>query len=143
MQAHCKINVAVGDVVKYGDALLVLEAMKMENVIKASGEAIVSQVKVSKAIVWRRDNCSLNLNNMNRLFSSEPLWGNHGLGIVRIVVGLLMVYHGHEVFRTELMKSYTEWEIFKGSVGTFKVYAGKTAELLAGISLTHWVCSLE
>ena len=73
---------------------------------------------------------------MNRLFSSEPLWGNHGLGIVRIVVGLLMVYHGHEVFRTELMKSYTEWEIFKGSVGTFKVYAGKTAELLAGISLT-------
>lgn len=43
-----KINVAVGDVVKPGDALLVLEAMKMENVIKASGEAIVSQVKVSK-----------------------------------------------------------------------------------------------
>lgn len=43
-----KINVAAGDAVKPGDALLVLEAMKMENVIKASGEARVSQVKVSK-----------------------------------------------------------------------------------------------
>jgi biotin carboxyl carrier protein len=43
-----KINVAVGDTVKTGDALLVLEAMKMENMIKASGEATVSVVKVSK-----------------------------------------------------------------------------------------------
>jgi biotin carboxyl carrier protein len=43
-----KINVAPGDVVKTGDALLVLEAMKMENMIKASGEATVSQVKVKK-----------------------------------------------------------------------------------------------
>lgn len=43
-----KINVNVGDVVNAGDALLVLEAMKMENVIKASGEATVSQIKVNK-----------------------------------------------------------------------------------------------
>jgi biotin carboxyl carrier protein len=43
-----KINVAVGDTVKAGDALLVLEAMKMENMIKASGDATVSVVKVSK-----------------------------------------------------------------------------------------------
>jgi biotin carboxyl carrier protein len=43
-----KINVAVGDVVKPGDALIVLEAMKMENVIKSIGEATVSQVKVKK-----------------------------------------------------------------------------------------------
>jgi biotin carboxyl carrier protein len=43
-----KINVAVGDTVKPGDALLVLEAMKMENMIKASADAIVSLVKVKK-----------------------------------------------------------------------------------------------
>jgi acetyl/propionyl-CoA carboxylase alpha subunit len=43
-----KINVAAGDVVKQSDALLVLEAMKMENMIKASADATVSQVKVKK-----------------------------------------------------------------------------------------------
>ena len=43
-----KVNVSVGDTVKPGDALLVLEAMKMENMIKASTEAKVSQVKVKK-----------------------------------------------------------------------------------------------
>lgn len=43
-----KINVAVGDMVKAGDALLVLEAMKMENMIKASGDATVSQLKIKK-----------------------------------------------------------------------------------------------
>jgi acetyl/propionyl-CoA carboxylase alpha subunit len=43
-----KINVAAGDVVRSGDALIVLEAMKMENVIKSSGEATVSQVKIKK-----------------------------------------------------------------------------------------------
>lgn len=43
-----KINVNTGDSVKAGDALLVLEAMKMENVIKAAGDATVSQLKVTK-----------------------------------------------------------------------------------------------
>jgi acetyl/propionyl-CoA carboxylase alpha subunit len=43
-----KVNVAEGDVVKPGDALLVLEAMKMENVIKATGEATVSKLKIKK-----------------------------------------------------------------------------------------------
>jgi biotin carboxyl carrier protein len=43
-----KVNVAVGDVVKPGDPLLVLEAMKMENMIKASAEGKVSQVKIKK-----------------------------------------------------------------------------------------------
>lgn len=39
-----RINVKAGDEVKKGDALLVLEAMKMENVIKATGDAIVKKV---------------------------------------------------------------------------------------------------
>jgi biotin carboxyl carrier protein len=43
-----KINVMAGDTVKPGDALLVLEAMKMENMIKASAEATISLVKVKK-----------------------------------------------------------------------------------------------
>lgn len=43
-----KVNVQVGEKVKAGDALLVLEAMKMENMIKASAEATVAQVKIKK-----------------------------------------------------------------------------------------------
>lgn len=43
-----KLMVGVGDTVKSGDALLVLEAMKMENMIKATSDAIVSQIKIKK-----------------------------------------------------------------------------------------------
>lgn len=39
-----KIIVGEGDVVKKGDALLVLEAMKMENIIKATGEGVVKKI---------------------------------------------------------------------------------------------------
>lgn len=40
------VSVKPGEAVKKGDALLVLEAMKMENVIKASGDGVVKEVKV-------------------------------------------------------------------------------------------------
>jgi biotin carboxyl carrier protein len=39
-----KINVAVGDKVHKGQGLLILEAMKMENEIKASGEGTVKKI---------------------------------------------------------------------------------------------------
>jgi acetyl/propionyl-CoA carboxylase alpha subunit len=41
------IRVAPGQAVQKGDALLVLEAMKMENILKAPGDGVVSAVKVS------------------------------------------------------------------------------------------------
>jgi biotin carboxyl carrier protein len=41
-----RILVEEGQAVKKGDALLVLEAMKMENIIKAVGEGIVKTIKV-------------------------------------------------------------------------------------------------
>ena len=40
------LKVKDGDHVKAGDSLLILEAMKMENIIKAPGDAIVRSVKV-------------------------------------------------------------------------------------------------
>ena len=43
-----KINVSVGDVVKNGDVLCVLEAMKMENDIVAPSDGTVSSVNTSK-----------------------------------------------------------------------------------------------
>jgi biotin carboxyl carrier protein len=41
------LKVKDGDSVKAGDTLLILEAMKMENIIKAPGDATVKSVKVS------------------------------------------------------------------------------------------------
>lgn len=43
-----EVAVAAGDVVKKGDKLLVLEAMKMENVIKATGEGTVARILIDK-----------------------------------------------------------------------------------------------
>lgn len=40
------LKVKDGDQVKAGDALLILEAMKMENIIKSPGDATVKSVKV-------------------------------------------------------------------------------------------------
>lgn len=42
------VKVEVGDSVVKGDALLVLEAMKMENILKSPTDAIVKQVSVNK-----------------------------------------------------------------------------------------------
>lgn len=42
------IVVQVGDTVEKGDTVLILEAMKMENVIKAEGEATIKSITISK-----------------------------------------------------------------------------------------------
>jgi biotin carboxyl carrier protein len=43
-----ELKVKIGDVVKPGDTLLILEAMKMENIIKSPGEGVVKTVKIKK-----------------------------------------------------------------------------------------------
>jgi acetyl/propionyl-CoA carboxylase alpha subunit len=43
-----EVSVQVGDTLKKGDRILVLEAMKMENVIKAPAEVTVSSVEVNE-----------------------------------------------------------------------------------------------
>ena len=42
------IKVAVGDVVKQGDVLLILEAMKMENEIKSPADGVVKEIPVAE-----------------------------------------------------------------------------------------------
>jgi biotin carboxyl carrier protein len=42
------LKIKVGDPVKTGDQLLILEAMKMENIIKSPGEGVVKSVLVKK-----------------------------------------------------------------------------------------------
>lgn len=73
---------------------------------------------------------------MKKLFSPSPLWQEAGLAFVRIIVGYFMIYHGWEVFDSEVMSSYLTWDSFKGfSSPAFMVYMGKIAELVAGIFL--------
>lgn len=43
-----EILVKEGDVVKKGDNLLILEAMKMENIIKSAGEGTIKTVRIQK-----------------------------------------------------------------------------------------------
>ncbi len=42
------LKIKAGDSVKAGDALLILEAMKMENILKSPGDGVVKNVKVKK-----------------------------------------------------------------------------------------------
>ncbi|MGP8216680.1 MAG: acetyl-CoA carboxylase biotin carboxyl carrier protein subunit [Bacteroidia bacterium] len=44
------VKIKLGDTVAKGDALLVLEAMKMENIIKSPAQAIVKKINVSKGM---------------------------------------------------------------------------------------------
>lgn len=72
---------------------------------------------------------------MHSFLSSSPILNAKGLAIVRIIIGALLIYHGQEVFNPELMRGYAEWDTFKGPMAKFMVYAGKSSELIAGISL--------
>jgi len=70
---------------------------------------------------------------MNKLFSPSPVAQNYGIAIVRIIAGILLVYHGWETFDTVKMKMYTGWFAERNYANAAAwAYAGKIAELLAG-----------
>jgi putative oxidoreductase len=71
---------------------------------------------------------------MNKFFSSSPVSQNYGIALVRIITGILLVWHGWETFDAEKMKMYTGWFVDRHySYPAAWAYAGKVAELLAGI----------
>jgi putative oxidoreductase len=71
---------------------------------------------------------------VNRLFSPLPVLPNYGIAIVRIITGIFLVYHGWETFDAEKMKTYTGWFVERKYDNPVAwAYAGKIAELLAGI----------
>jgi uncharacterized membrane protein YphA (DoxX/SURF4 family) len=73
---------------------------------------------------------------MKKIFSPSPLWQANGIAFLRILVGILLAYHGAEVFQEEKMKPYFEWEVFKNfSSPSLMPYLGKSAELIGGILL--------
>ena len=70
-----------------------------------------------------------------RLFSTQPLYQRQLLGIVRIITGGLLIFHGMESFDQEKMTMYTGWFVErKYSQPAAWAYAGKIAELLVGIA---------
>ncbi|AUD00723.1 DoxX family protein [Spirosoma pollinicola] len=74
---------------------------------------------------------------MKKLFSTEAILPNTGLALVRVLIGLFLVYHGWEVFDAAKMKEYAAWDVFKqDSSPALMVYLGKGSELVAGALLT-------
>ena len=72
---------------------------------------------------------------MNTFFSPQPILLTQGIAIVRIIFGMLIIYHGIEVFDSALMKSYVENGMVSGSSALVMVYVGKLSELICGILL--------
>ncbi len=71
---------------------------------------------------------------MTKLLSAEPIWQKSGLVIVRIVIGLLMAYHGLEVFDNAKIVEYSKWDVIKNMPAPlFMAYLGKGLELLTGL----------
>lgn len=74
---------------------------------------------------------------MRRFFTSSPIWPGGILATVRIITGLLMIYHGWEAFDDDKMKVYFGWDVFqKLPAPVLMIFIGKIIELVAGILLT-------
>jgi putative oxidoreductase len=70
------------------------------------------------------------------LFSPQPLYAGQGLALIRMIVGLSMVYHGWETFSPAKIAEYGTWDVFKHlSAPSLLVYLGKIAELVSGTLL--------
>ena len=54
------VRILVGDVVKKGDSIIVLEAMKMENIIKSPTDGTVSKINVKKGIAVEKNQVLIN-----------------------------------------------------------------------------------
>lgn len=74
---------------------------------------------------------------MKRILSPDAWNLQQGLALIRIITGLLMVFHGWEVFNKDKMDEYAKWENFSSYASpAIMVYFGKSAELIAGVLLT-------
>lgn len=70
------------------------------------------------------------------LLSYSPAGQEAGISVIRIIVGLFMVYHGWEVFDSVTMKGYLTQDAFKNYSSPLPmIYMGKTAELISGLLL--------
>ena len=71
---------------------------------------------------------------LNKLFSPLPLWQDSGLAALRIITGLMMMYHGWEIFDSAVINDYATWDMIKTLPAPMAmVYLGKGLELVTGI----------
>ena len=71
---------------------------------------------------------------LKRFFSPSPIWQQTGLTLIRIIVGLFMVYHGVEVFDKQKIVDYSKWLTdlhFPSPL--LMAYLGKGIEFAAGV----------
>lgn len=74
--------------------------------------------------------------SMNKIFSPLPLWQTNGIALIRIIIGLSLIYHGSEMFDRGTMNDYFKWDMFKDSpFSKISVYGGKASELISGLLL--------
>ncbi len=72
---------------------------------------------------------------INWLLNSKGAWEN-GLAIVRLIVGIFLIYHGTQAFVTEDMKGYAQWLTdLHVPMPALMPYIGKAAEFLGGLCL--------
>jgi putative oxidoreductase len=73
---------------------------------------------------------------MNKFFSPKSIMENNGIALIRIIVGVFLIYHGWEIFDTIKMKEYATWDMFKkNSSPSLMPYLGKGSELIGGLLL--------
>jgi len=70
-------------------------------------------------------------------FSPGPIWRDGGLALIRIMVGMFMIYHGSEVFDKSLMNEYGErLTKLNFPAPSVMAYIGKSTEFITGILFT-------
>jgi uncharacterized membrane protein YphA (DoxX/SURF4 family) len=73
---------------------------------------------------------------IKKFFSPEPCGETTGLPVLRILVGIFMIYHGWESFDTIKIHEYATWEPTKSlPAPLLLVYIGKLSELAGGLLL--------
>jgi putative oxidoreductase len=67
------------------------------------------------------------------ILTTKPFWMNEALAIIRILVGIFMIYHGKEIFEPETMKGYAQWDQIKAlPFPDYIAYVGKGTEFFTG-----------
>ena len=76
------------------------------------------------------------LSFMSKFFSAEGISKETILALVRMLIGIFLIYHGSEVFDPAKMEDYATWipDLKTGSP-LFVSYLGKAFELIGGLLL--------
>jgi putative oxidoreductase len=72
----------------------------------------------------------------NKFFSPEGMWQGNILALIRMIIGVFLIYHGSEIFDQAKMDEYGTWvpDMKMGSP-LLASYIGKTLELVSGVLL--------